>query len=185
MKKNVERPYLTQVRLTTAPIETCNGDYHIEKGKLVIVTKRTKASGYEVATLSGKTTIGIGTKLDGLAACPLTCNDNELLFMELRTDYHTYTSVGRNPVEMYRKIVWMYNRNASSSYTGANIFKQEYFDGYHCYVYKVDMNLLWFDDEYQSFHEGKGSDHTVIGDWFSLYRKSTMWNKDYFKTSMR
>ena len=183
MKKEI--PFLTQVRITTAPIESYDGTVRIEKGKLVIVTKRTKTSGYEVTTLSNKTTIGIGIKLYNLATCPLTCSDNELLFMEMRTDYHTYTAIGRNPVEMYKKIVWMYNRNASSNYTTANIFKQEYFDDYHCYVHKVDSSLIWFDDEYQSFQEGKGSDHIAIGDWFSLYRTSTMWGKDYFKTSMR
>lgn len=184
MSKKTERPYLTQVRLTTAPIEAFDGTVLIEKGKLVIVTKRTPAAAYEVTTLSGKT-VGISKRLDNLAICPLTCKENELLFMELRTDYHTYTAIGRNPVEMYKKIVWMYNRNASSHYTTANIFKQEYFDDYHCNVYKVDAELMWFDDEYQSFREGSGSDHSEIGDWFSLYRKSTLWGKDYFKKSMR
>ena len=183
--KTTERPYLTQVRITSAPIESYDGSVRIDKGKLVIVTKRTKASGYEVTTLSGKTTIGIGDRLDGLAACPLTCNEREVLFMELRTDYHTYSTFGRNPVDMYRKIVWMYNRNASSSYTTANIFRQEYFDDYHCMVYKADADLTWFDDEYNSLRERNPSGSSEIGDWFSLYRESTMWGKDYFKTSMR
>lgn len=180
-----ERNYLTQIRITTDAIESFDGSARIEKGKLVIVTKRTPAAGYEVTTLSGKTTIGIGKKLYNLASCPLTYKENELLFMELRTDYHTYSAFGRNPVEMYKKIVWMYNRNASSSYTTANIFRQEYFDDYHCYLWKVDSDLTWFDDEYQSFNERNSAGAVRIGDWFSLYRKSTAYGKDYFKQTMR
>ena len=180
-----EKNYLTQIRMTTAPIEAHDGSSRIEKGKLVIVTKRTPAAGLEVTTLNGKTTIGIGNKPTNLAHCPLTCNGNELLFMELRTDYHTYSAFGRNPVEMYKKIVWMYNRNAGSSYTTANIFRQEYFDDYYCYVWKVDSDLTWFDDEYQSFNERNSPNAELIGDWFSLYRKSVMRGKDYFKPTMR
>lgn len=179
-----ERNYLTQIRMTTEPIESCDGSVRIEKGKLVIVTKRTKASGCEVTTLSGKTTIGIGNNIKSLAHCPLTCNDHEVLFMELRTDYHTYTAIGRNPVEMYRKIVWMYNRNAGTSYTTANIFRQQYFDDYQCYVSKIDTDLVWFDDEYQSFSEGNPGKSKNIGDWFCLYRDPS-YGKDYFKKSMR
>ena len=184
MSKKTERNYLTQVRITTAPIEAFDGTVLIEKGKLVIVTKRTPTAAYEVTTLSGKT-VGISKRLDNLATCPLTCKENELLFMELRTDYHTYTAIGRNPVEMYKKIVWMYNRNASSHYTTANIFKQEYFDDYHCNVWKLDCDLTWYDDEYNSFGEANASGSVDIGDWLSLYRKSTLWGKDYFKQSMR
>jgi hypothetical protein len=180
-----ERNHLTQIRITTEPIESFDGSSCIPKGKLVIVTKRTPASGYEVTTLSGKTTIGIGNRLTSLSACPLTCKENELLYMELRTDYHTYSAFGRNTVEMYKKIVWMYNRNASSSYTTANIFRQEYFDEYHCFVWKVDSNLTWFDDEYQSFNESNPTKASRIGDWFSLYRKSTMFGKDYFNKTMK
>lgn len=179
-----ERNYLTQVRITKEAIEAFDGSVRIEPNKLVIVTKRTKTSGYEVSTLSGNVTIGIGNKLDKLAACPLTCKEDELLFMELRTDYHTYTALGRNPMEMYRKIVWMYNRNAGASYTTANLFRQEYFNDYQCLVWKVSADLVWFDDEYQSFNEGNPSRAKGIGDWFSLYRGSS-YGKDYFKKSMR
>ena len=179
-----EKNYLTQVRMVKEAIVSFDGSARIEPNTLVIVTKRTKTSGYEVSTLSGNLTIGLGNKLDRLAACPLTCKENEVLFMELRTDYHTYTAIGRNPMEMYRKIVWMYNRNAGSSYTTANIFRQEYFDDYHCFVWKVSTDLVWFDDEYQSFSEGNPAHAKPVGDWFNLYRNPTH-GKDYYNKSMK
>ena len=159
-----------------------DGTIAIEAGKLVLAEK------HELSKLNGKGTISVSPSelKDLLKPCPLTLKDGEILVMELRTDYHTYHAMGRNPMDMYRKIIMMYNRNASSNYNTSNFHKEEYMHDYHCLVYKVNADLFYFDDEYFSMGESGDKRAVEIGDWFSLYRKSTMWHyKDYFKQTMR
>lgn len=117
-----------------------------------------------------------------LKKCKVTCGKNYTLFMVLNTSYHVYTAIGRDLTAMYEKIVSMYNNNAGTDYTIDNFANSEDMRCEHIHVYRIKSDLIWFDDEYYALPD----ENCFIGDYFSLYRKSTWYNpkKDWFSQSM-
>ena len=93
-----------KVYITKADVISADGKT-IKTGKLVMADKD------KITTLDGKISISIptGTIKNYIKPCKLTCTANEVLFMEFKTDYHTYNAIGANPHEMYKKIIKMYN----------------------------------------------------------------------------
>lgn len=171
-----------EIRILTNDISSYDGKAQIKKGKLVIV------EGHEISTLNRKTTIGCTDSevKNYTKACKLTCKKDEILIMHFRSDYHDYYAIGKNPHEMYKKIIRMWNRNADSNYNTSNFHKQEYFNDYSAMVTKINIeDCIYWDDEsdYRDSEElsmdrnvwlgnKKSNKITNCGNWFDLYRNN-------------
>lgn len=166
-----------------------SGSVTIEKGKLCIV----KAD--RIETLNGKTVIqnrqhdyipehingtDYGTTKETLRnyykPCKFTCSDDEVLIMQLETDYHTYYAVGQNPHEMYKKIVRMYNGFSGQKYHTGNFHTASYdydmrlAEMYEISVYRVKTDLFYWHDEssvYSDINDKNGG--IYCGNYWNLY----------------
>ena len=166
--------------LTQSDIPVAHG--HIPAGKLVYC--QSSAGKTTVSTLDRKYSCSIPEKSSSsfLKKCKATCGTKYTLIMILNTSYHTYTAIGRDLSAMYEKIVSMYNNNAGTKYTIDNFASCEEMETERIHVYRIPNDLIWFDDEYYSLPD----DEYFLGEYFSLYRKST-WpfrGKNWFNESM-
>lgn len=168
------------VYMTRSDIPTAHGI--IPAGTLVCCSAAEERT--TVSTLDKKFSCSITNKTaaGALTKCKLTCGDSYVLFMVLNTSYHTYTAIGRDPAEMYGKIVQMYNYNAGTKYSISNFADSEDMKSEHVRTYRIKNDLIWFDDEYHALPEEKG----YIGDYFSLYRGHEVMyrEKDWFSRNM-
>lgn len=97
---------------------------------------------------------------------------NELYMLEFNSGYHYYYAFGKDHAELFKRIVQMYNRNARSKYNTATFRKLCPNEGYYLYLYKVDMTLFAFDDDYQ-YNTIDRNGGTSIGDYLKLTAKES------------
>ena len=160
----------------------------IEKGKLVMSDGKTT-----IKTLNGKSVILFDKKAiseyicgtsyghsdqkisNYIKPCKFTCNDDETLIMELQTNYHTYNAIGRNPHEMYQKIIRMYNSYSGQNYNTGNFHKAHYdynitlVEEYPIHVHKININMCYWDDESEFRNETDSAYRTSCGNYWNLY----------------
>ena len=160
----------------------------IPKGKLVKVTFLPRQN-VEVSTFNGKTKVTMSFakfSVEYGKTCKLTINSKQKFFVELNTDYHQYYAMGTDLYAIGKKIMEMYGTYAEKTPTMYSFARDEECGDYNMRVYILKDefdSIIAFDDEYNSI--GESPENDTIGDLLSLYRKSTLWGKDFFNNSMR
>lgn len=154
-----------KVYITKTEVISADGKQRIENGKLVMADKE------KITTLNGKTEIMIpaGNLKNYIKPCKLTLKDNEVFIMEFITGgWHDFHAVGRNPYEMWKKCIKLFNYEEGTNYNTHTIKNYRFFCDFCVFLSKISIDECYAsegrtDDKYHN------KETVSIGDWIEIY----------------